>query len=71
MIQKQLTPIKRSEVKYTKHEVRKVKEFVQGIDVYTYVQSSKYIQRGKSLNVRIYKGDRMLPRVHKNLIILL
>ena len=44
----------------TEYGLRKVKEFMQGIDVYTNVTSSIYIQRG-SLSMGLFEGDG-----HKN-----
>ena len=47
--QKQLTPSKRLAARYTKYKIRKVKEIVQDINVYTKIQTSQYIQRGNCL----------------------
>ena len=66
MNQKQLTPSRRSEVMYTKYKIRKVKEFMQGINVYTSIQSSKNIQRENSFSTRYTKGTELHLEYTKN-----
>ena len=51
---------------YTKYKIRKVKEFMQGINVYTSIQSSKNIQRENSLSTRFTKGTELHLEYTKN-----
>ena len=57
--EKHVTPIMRSRVTYSKYGTRKVKEFMQGINVYTNIQSIENIQRENSLSMRDTKGEEL------------
>ena len=60
--QKQQTPNERSKLMYTNHKLKKAKESMQGINVYTKVQSRKITQRENSVKAKNIQRDRTLPK---------
>ena len=62
MTQEQQTPNERSKVMYTDFKLMKAKESLQGIYVYTKVQSRKITQREHSVKARNIQRDRTVPK---------